>query len=152
MTSSCLCKNLEGAGFQFQIKTIEAGIDNSVNALYVYKADLCRVRRRTSTKHRSIILVVRSCFHRCLGKLKNDKRLGGSCSNCLTIVGYSACHRSFSSENLSGRTSAEVFLASALGNANDVLGWNGATFAGPLGRCDKVANSFDQFICCVRSD
>src|SRR5215212_2250196 len=38
------------------------------------------------------------------------------------------------------------------GNANDVLGWHGATFAGALGRCDKVANGFDQFICRVRSE
>ena len=43
-------------------------------------------------------------------------------------------------------------LALALGNTNDVLGWHGATFAGSLGRCDKVANSFDQFICCVSSE
>lgn len=44
--------------------------------------------------------------------------------------------------------SAEVFC-SALSYANDVFGWHGATFAGPLRRCDKVANSFDQFVCCV---
>jgi hypothetical protein len=43
-------------------------------------------------------------------------------------------------------------LDSALGNANDVLGRRGATFAGSLGRCDEVANSFDQFICRVRRD
>src|SRR5205085_9070358 len=47
------------------------------------------VRRRTSTKQRSIILVVCNCFHRCLGKLKNASRLGKSFSNCLTIVGLS---------------------------------------------------------------
>jgi hypothetical protein len=35
-----------------------------------------RVRRRTSTKQRSIILVVRSFFHRCRGKLKNDSSSG----------------------------------------------------------------------------
>jgi hypothetical protein len=43
-------------------------------------------------------------------------------------------------------------LASALGNANDVLGWHGATFTGSLGRGDKVANSFDQFIGSGRSE
>jgi hypothetical protein len=37
--SSCLCKNLEGAGFPFQVKAMEDGIDNSVNAIHVHKAD-----------------------------------------------------------------------------------------------------------------
>lgn len=45
-----------------------------------------------------------------------------------------------------------VLGGESLGNANDVLGWHGATFTGSLGRCDKVANGFDQFICCVRSE
>jgi hypothetical protein len=31
-----------------------------------------RVRRRTSTKQRLMMLVVRSFLHRCRGKLKND--------------------------------------------------------------------------------
>src|ERR1043165_2361850 len=39
VTSSCLCKNLEGAGFPFQVKAIENGIDNSVHAFHVHKAD-----------------------------------------------------------------------------------------------------------------
>ena len=43
-------------------------------------------------------------------------------------------------------------MANALGNANYVLGWHGPTFASPLSRGDKVANSFDQFIGCVGSE
>jgi hypothetical protein len=34
-----LGKNLEGAGFPFQVKAIEDGIDNSVHTFHVYKAD-----------------------------------------------------------------------------------------------------------------
>jgi hypothetical protein len=36
------------------------------------KHTMGRVRRRTSTKQRSMMLVVRSFLHRCRGKLKND--------------------------------------------------------------------------------
>ena len=43
-------------------------------------------------------------------------------------------------------------FCSGLGNADDVLGWHRATFARPLGRFDKVANSFDQFISYVRRE
>ena len=39
VTSSCLCKSLEGAGFPFQVKAIKDGIDNSVHTFHVYKAD-----------------------------------------------------------------------------------------------------------------
>jgi hypothetical protein len=39
VTSSCLCKNLEGVGFPFEVKTTEDRIDNSVTASHVYKAD-----------------------------------------------------------------------------------------------------------------
>ena len=45
------------------------------------------VRRRTSTKHRSITLVVRSFILRWLGKLKTAKSSGRSFSNCRTILG-----------------------------------------------------------------
>ncbi len=38
MTSSCLCKNPEGAGFPFQVKALEDGVDDSIHALDVYKA------------------------------------------------------------------------------------------------------------------
>ena len=40
------------------------------------KHTMGRVRRRTSTKQRSITLVVRSLRHRCRGKAKNDSNSG----------------------------------------------------------------------------
>ena len=39
VTSSCLCKNLEGAVFPFQIKPLEDGVDDPIHALHVDKAD-----------------------------------------------------------------------------------------------------------------
>src|ERR1044071_8744557 len=39
VTSSCLCKNAEGAGFPFQVKAMEDGVDDSVDTLHVHKAD-----------------------------------------------------------------------------------------------------------------
>jgi hypothetical protein len=39
VTSSRLCKKSEGAGFPFQVKAMEDGIDCSVHALNVHKAD-----------------------------------------------------------------------------------------------------------------
>src|SRR5271157_5625826 len=38
-TSSCLCKNTEGAGFPFQVESLENGIDDTVHTGYVDKAD-----------------------------------------------------------------------------------------------------------------
>src|SRR5271157_6291125 len=37
--SSSLCKQLEGAGFQFQVESLEDGVDDSVHALHVDEAD-----------------------------------------------------------------------------------------------------------------
>jgi len=51
------------------------------------KHTIGRVRRRTSTKQRSITLVVRSFFHRCRGKAKNANNSGKSCPNRFTTVG-----------------------------------------------------------------
>jgi hypothetical protein len=84
VTSSSLCKKLEGCGFSIPITAIE----DSVHTFHVYKAAIGRVRRRTSTKQRSIMLVVRNCFQRCLGKLKTANRSGRSFASCFTIVGY----------------------------------------------------------------
>ena len=39
VTSSRLCKYAEGAGFPFQIKSLEDGVDDSVHGLDVDKAD-----------------------------------------------------------------------------------------------------------------
>src|SRR5260370_39401992 len=47
-----------------------------------------RVRRRTSTKQRSITLVVRSFRHRYLGKLKKGSKSGKSRSSCRTTLGW----------------------------------------------------------------
>src|SRR2546428_13956346 len=37
--SSCLCKYGEGAGFPFQVESLEDGIDDAVHALDIYEAD-----------------------------------------------------------------------------------------------------------------
>ena len=39
VTSSCLCKKSEGAGFPFQVKAMEDGINYSIDTLDVYKAN-----------------------------------------------------------------------------------------------------------------
>ena len=39
MTSSCLCKNAEGAGFPFQVEALEDGVDEAVRARDVHKVD-----------------------------------------------------------------------------------------------------------------
>ena len=57
------------------------------------KHTMGRVRRRTSTKQRSMRLVVRSFLRRCRGKLKNDSNSGRSRSSCRTMEPYSACQR-----------------------------------------------------------
>src|SRR5919108_3788005 len=36
--SRCLCKYGEGAGFPFQVKSLEDGVDDAVHTFYVYKA------------------------------------------------------------------------------------------------------------------
>src|SRR5215469_17705819 len=38
VTSSCVCKNLEGAGFPFQVESLEDGVDDAVHAFHVHKA------------------------------------------------------------------------------------------------------------------
>src|SRR5712692_8092324 len=37
--SSCLCKYGEGAGFPFQIESLEDGVDDAVHALDIHKAN-----------------------------------------------------------------------------------------------------------------
>src|SRR5271157_294478 len=39
VTSSCLCKNPEGAGFPFQVEALEDGVDDAIHALHVHEAD-----------------------------------------------------------------------------------------------------------------
>src|SRR5215469_18712781 len=39
VTSSCLCKNLEGAVFPFQVEALEDGVDDPVQAFDIHKAD-----------------------------------------------------------------------------------------------------------------
>src|ERR1700733_2640187 len=39
VTSSCLCKYREGAGFPFQVESLEDGVDDAVDALYIHKAN-----------------------------------------------------------------------------------------------------------------
>ena len=36
--SSCLCKYGEGAGFPFQVESLEDGVDDTVHALDIYEA------------------------------------------------------------------------------------------------------------------
>jgi len=89
VTSSCLCKKVEGAFFPFGllVHAVEDGIDNPVDALDVDEAGHGPVRRRTSTKQRSITLVVGSLRHSGRGKLKNESRSGKSRSRRLTMAG-----------------------------------------------------------------
>jgi hypothetical protein len=37
--SSCLCKKLEGAIFPFQVESLENGVNDSIHALHVHKAN-----------------------------------------------------------------------------------------------------------------
>src|SRR5579863_8515281 len=37
--SSCLCKKVEGAGFPFQVESLEDGVDDAVHAFDVDEAD-----------------------------------------------------------------------------------------------------------------
>jgi len=37
--SSCLCKKLEGAIFPFQVESLENGVNDSIHALSVHKAN-----------------------------------------------------------------------------------------------------------------
>ena len=39
VTSSCLCKYREGAGFPFQVESLEDGVDDAVDAFYIHKAN-----------------------------------------------------------------------------------------------------------------
>ena len=39
MTSSCLCKNAEGAVFPFQVEPLEDGVDDAVHRLHIDEAD-----------------------------------------------------------------------------------------------------------------
>jgi hypothetical protein len=57
------------------------------------KHTMGRVRRRISTKQRSVTLEVRNLRHQCRGKAKNDSSSGKSRSSCRTIAPYSRCQR-----------------------------------------------------------
>jgi hypothetical protein len=39
VTSRCLRKKLEGAGFPFQVKALENGVDDRIHALHIDKAN-----------------------------------------------------------------------------------------------------------------
>jgi hypothetical protein len=57
--SSRLRKERGGCGFfPFPVKSVEDGVDDAVQGLHVEEAAMGRVPRRTSTKHRSMLLVV----------------------------------------------------------------------------------------------
>ena len=73
MTASCLCKYGEGAGFPFQVESLEMGMIRSTLSTFT-KQTMGRVRRRTSTKQCSITLVVRNLRRRWGTKAKNDDR------------------------------------------------------------------------------
>src|SRR5271166_2860018 len=38
VTSSCLCKNAEGAGFPFQVEALEDGVNDAIHTFDVHKA------------------------------------------------------------------------------------------------------------------
>ena len=94
--SSCLCKYGEGAGFPFQVESLEDGVDDAVHALDIHKARHWPGAARTSTKQRSITLVVLSLRHRWRGKAKNDSSSGRSSSSrqpadVVTPPAYQSC-------------------------------------------------------------
>src|SRR5438445_10413519 len=91
VTSSSLCKEVEGAGCAFQIESLEDGVDDAVHTFYVHKAH----HRSGSPSH----------FHEAAldhvggaqfapqvrGKAKNDSNSGKSCSSRRTTAPY--CRR-----------------------------------------------------------
>ena len=85
MTASCLCKYGEGAGFPFQVESLEMEMIRSTLSTFT-KQTMGRVRRRTSTQQRSITLVVRNLRRRWGTKAKNDSSSGRSCAKRRTML------------------------------------------------------------------
>lgn len=62
--SGRLCKYAEGAGSPLQVKALEDGVNDSFHSLHIYKTNHGTGPGHTSTKRRSMILVVRSFLQR----------------------------------------------------------------------------------------
>jgi hypothetical protein len=71
-----MCREFEGAGFPFQIESLEDGVhDGDPRSRRSPKQTIGLVRPRTSTKDRSITSMVRSLRQRFRGKAKNERQL-----------------------------------------------------------------------------
>lgn len=84
------CKNLEGAIFPFQVESLENGVNDSIHALHVHKANHGPGAAPDFGLPRSsaqLMLVVRNFFHRDRGKTKNESSSGRSRSSCRTRLG-----------------------------------------------------------------
>ena len=76
MTSSC---KVEGCGLStFRLKPLKIEKIMRSTLATLTKQTMGRVRRRTSTKQRSMTLVVRSFLHKAQGKLKKERRVSPS--------------------------------------------------------------------------
>ncbi len=84
--SSSLCKKPEGAIFSFPVESLENGVDDSIHALHVHKANHGPGAAPTSTKQRSMMLVVRNFFHRGRGKAKNDSSSQSRMQSHLVVI------------------------------------------------------------------
>src|ERR1700677_2624908 len=74
VTSSCLCKKVEGAGFPFQVESLEDGVADAVGAFYIDKANH-GPGAAYFDEAASITLVVRSLRHRCRGESEERQQL-----------------------------------------------------------------------------
>src|ERR1700674_62000 len=91
--SSCLCKYGEGAGFSFQVRSLENGVEDAVHTFYVHKAHHGTSPSADFHEAASITSVVRSFRQRCWGNAKNDSNSGKSRSKLRTIGPYSRSQR-----------------------------------------------------------
>src|SRR3990172_4902648 len=93
--SSSLCKKLEGGFFHCGLNRFK--MENTIRSTLctLTKQTMGRVRRRTSTKQRSMTLVVRSFFQRCLGNWKKLSSSGRSRCSWRTMAGYASRQRAW---------------------------------------------------------
>src|SRR2546425_1042269 len=80
------CKYGEGAGFPFQVESLEDGMDDAVHALDIYEADHGPGATAHLHETASITLVVRSLRRRWRAKAKNDNSSGRSCAKRRTML------------------------------------------------------------------
>src|SRR5215469_3147755 len=87
VTSSCLCKKLDGAGFPFQVESLEDGVDDAVHTFHVHKAH--HGPSAAAHFHEAALDHVggTQLRHRCRGKAKNDSSSAKSRPKRFTTAG-----------------------------------------------------------------